>query len=137
STVLFKMLKDDSRIQLDLHSALNVDKILLGDKELKYERDTGALYVDFPEPQKEGSVVSIDVHYSGTPEQKGRFGGFTFGKDPKERPWIYTSCEMQGASVCWPHKDQWFDEVESMDISVAIPNNLVDVSNGKFVGKKD
>jgi len=25
---------------------------------------------------------------------------------------------------------QWRDEVESMDISVAIPNGLVDVSNG-------
>jgi aminopeptidase N len=138
NTVRFKMLKDDSRIQLDLHSALAVDKILLGgEKELKFERDSGALFVDFPEPLKEGKVVSIEVHYSGTPAQRGRFGGFTFGKDSKERPWIYTSCEMQGASVWWPNKDQWFDEVESMDISVAIPNKLVDVSNGKFVGKKD
>src|ERR1051326_6009079 len=30
-TTRFKMLKDDTRIQLDLHSALNVDKILFGD----------------------------------------------------------------------------------------------------------
>ncbi len=37
----------------------------------------------------------------------------------------------------WPNKDQWRDEVESMEISVAIPNGLVDVSNGKFVGKTD
>ena len=44
---------------------------------------------------------------------------------------------MQGASVWWPNKDQWRDEVESMDLSVTIPNDLVDVSNGRFVGKKD
>jgi aminopeptidase N len=37
----------------------------------------------------------------------------------------------------WPNKDQWRDEVENMRISVAIPNNLVDVSNGKFLGKTD
>jgi len=36
-----------------------------------------------------------------------------------------------------PNKDQWRDEVESMQISVAIPNDLVDVSNGKFLGKTD
>ena len=44
---------------------------------------------------------------------------------------------MQGASVWWPNKDQWRDEVESMDLSVTIPSGLVDVSNGRLVGKKD
>jgi len=39
--------------------------------------------------------------------------------------------------VWWPNKDQWRDEVEGMEISVAIPNGLVDVSNGKFAGKTD
>ncbi len=137
TTVRFKMLKDDTRIQLDLHSALAIDKILHGDTALKYERDTGAVYVDFPKMLKADQVVSIDVHYSGTPEQRGRFGGFTFGKDPKGRHWVYTSCEMQGASVWWPNKDQWRDRVDSMDISVRVPTGLTDVSNGKFLGKKD
>src|SRR5262245_47297646 len=137
NTIRFKMLKDDNRIQLDLHGALAIDKILLGETQLKYERELGAVFVDFPETLKAGRVVDIDFYYSGTPPQKGRFGGFTFGKDPKGRPWIYSSCEVQGASVWWPNKDQWRDRVESMDISVAIPNGLVDVSNGKFVGKKD
>ena len=31
NTIRFKMLKDDTRIQLDLYANLNVDKILLGD----------------------------------------------------------------------------------------------------------
>lgn len=137
NTVRLKMLKDDNRIQLDLHSALAIDKILQGETKLNHERDNGAVFVDFPETMKAGREVSIDVYFSGTPAQSGRFGGFTFGKDPKGRPWIYTSCEGQGASVWWPNKDQWRDEVESMDISVAIPNDLVDVSNGKLAGKKD
>jgi aminopeptidase N len=137
NTVRFKMLKDDNRIQLDLHSALAVDKILLGETPLKFERDNGAVFIDFPETLKVGRDYSIDFYYSGTPAQGGRFGGFTFGKDPKGRPWIYTSCEGQGASVWWPNKDQWRDKVASMEISVTIPNTLVDVSNGRFVGKKD
>jgi aminopeptidase N len=137
NTIRFKMLKDDNRIHLDLHAALDVDKILLGDTELKYERNSGAVFVDFPETLKAGREVAIDFYYSGTPPKGGRFEGFHFGKDPKGRPWIYTACEIQGASIWWPNKDQWRDKVESMDISVAIPNGLVDVSNGKLVGKKD
>src|SRR5580698_11526811 len=41
----FKMLQDGTRIQLDLHEALNVDKILLDDQPLKYQRDSGAVFV--------------------------------------------------------------------------------------------
>ena len=136
-TTRFKMLKDDNRIQLDLTEALNVDKILMGTAQLKYERKFGAVFVDFPETLKKGHTYTIDFYYSGNPMQSGRFGGFTFGKDPQGRPWIYTACEGRGASIWWPDKDQWRDEVKNMEISVAIPDGLVDVSNGKFVGKAD
>ncbi len=137
NTIRFKMLKDDTRIQLDLHQALHVDKILLGTAELKYEREFGAVFVDFPETLRAGRTYSIDFYYSGNPLETGRFGGIAFRKDPAGRPWINTACEGIGASVWWPNKDQWRDEVESMQISVAIPNDLVDVSNGKFMGKTD
>jgi len=136
-TIRFKMLQDAARIQLDLHEALQVDKILLGGTELKYERDSGAVFVDFPETLHAGRTYSIDFYYSGHPLETGRFGGIAFRKDPAGRPWINTACEGTGASLWWPNKDQWRDEVENMQISVAIPNDLVDVSNGKFVGKTD
>ena len=137
NTIRFKMLKDDTRIQLDLHAALNVDKILLGKTPLKYERDSGAVFVDFPETLRAGRIYSIDFYYSGNPVEQGRFGAIAFRKDPAGHPWINTACEGIGASVWWPNKDQWRDEVENMRISVAIPNGLVDVSNGKFLGKTD
>ena len=137
NTIRFRMLRDGMRIQLDLRESLTIDKILMGTTALKYERDSGAVFVDFPQTLHAGQVYSIDFHYSGHPEEIGRFGGMTFKKDPAGRVWINTACEGDGASVWWPNKDQWRDEVESMDISVAIPNGLVDVSNGKFVGKTD
>ena len=137
NTVRFRMLQDASRIQLDLQEPLQIDKILLDTTPLKYERDSSAVFIDFPQTLRAGKVYSIDVHYSGKPVSTGRFGGITFGKDPAGRPWIYTACEGIGASIWWPNKDQWRDEVEDMDISVEVPNGLMDVSNGKFVGKKD
>ncbi|MGB9414816.1 MAG: M1 family metallopeptidase [Acidobacteriaceae bacterium] len=137
NTIRFRMLHDDNRIQLDLNDALKIDKILLGTTELKYRRDSGAVFIDFPETLKNGQEYSIDFYYSGRPLTTGRFGGFTFDKDPDGKPWIFTSCEDDGASIWWPNKDQWRDEVEEMEISVAVPNNLVDVSNGRFMGKTD
>ncbi len=137
NTIRFKMLESGTRIQLDLHSALHVDKILLGSTPLKYERDSGAVFVDFPRSLRRGHVYTIDFYYSGNPVTDGRFGGITFGKDSSGNPWIYTSCEDVGASVWWPNKDQWRDEVKNMEISVSIPDGLVDVSNGKFMGKAD
>jgi aminopeptidase N len=137
NTIRFKMRKPDTRIQLDLQQPLQVDKILLGTAELKYEREFGAVFVDFPQTLRAGRIYSIDFYYSGYPPETGRFGGLAFRKDPAGRPWINTACEGIGASIWWPNKDQWRDEVESMRISVSIPNDLVDVSNGKFMGKSD
>ena len=137
NTIRFKMLADDTRIQLDLAANLTVDRILLGTTLLKFARDLDTVYVDFPSTLRAGREYSIDFHYSGLPEEQGRFGCMTFRKDPAGRPWVTTSCEDDGARVWWPNKDQWRDEVERMDISVAVPSDLVDVSNGRFVGKTD
>lgn len=156
NTIRFRMLSDDTRIQLDLYDNLKIDQIVfeparsvlsprpgepntkLADPTLlKYSRDSGAVFVDFPQTLKAGQTYTIDFYYSGTPQTTGRFGGFTFGKDPAGRDWIFTACEGEGASIWWPNKDQWKDEVESMKISVTIPNGLTDVSNGKFIGKTE
>src|SRR5215212_5041583 len=78
NTIQFKMLKDDTRIQLDLFSNLKVDKILFGSTELKYVRELGTVFVDFPATLKKNSVQFIDFYYSGSPQETGRFGGISF-----------------------------------------------------------
>jgi aminopeptidase N len=137
NTIRFRMLNEDARIQLDLFANLNVDKILHGATELKYRRELGTVFVDFPAPLKRGSVQFIEFYYSGSPQETGRFGGISFRKDPAGRRWITTACQGVGASVWWPNKDQQRDEVENMRLRVAIPNALTDVSNGRLVGKTD
>jgi hypothetical protein len=132
NTIRFRMLENGTRIQLDLQEPLQVDKILMGSTELKYQRDTGAVFIDFPQTLHTGQIYSIDFYYSGHPRTTGRFGGITFKTDPAGHTWINTACEGIGASLWWPNKDQWRDEVEDMDLSVEIPNNLIDVSNGKL-----
>ena len=135
--IRFKMLADATRIQIDLVSTLHIDKVLFGSTELHYTRDGNAVLIDFPHNLRKGSTQTIDFFYSGHPIETGRFGVFTFKKDSEGHTWINTACEGIGASMWWPNKDQWHDEVKSMDISVAIPSSLVDVSNGRFVSKAD
>jgi aminopeptidase N len=137
NTIRFRMLAPDSRIQLDLYANLRVERILLGSTPLEYERDLNTVYVNFPAPLEGGREYTIDFFYSGMPRQEGRFGGMAFRRDATGRPWITTACEDEGASIWWPNKDQWRDEPEGMEISVAIPNGLVDVSNGALVGTTD
>src|SRR3954454_23064354 len=93
NTIRFKMLRNDRRIQLDLHPALEVDGIFLGKTKLHYERELGAVLVDFPEELRAGRAYTIQFSYSGNPVHGGRFGGITFDKDPSGHPWIYTACE--------------------------------------------
>ena len=137
NTIRFKMLEDDTRIQIDLYANLNVDRIALGTRDLQYTREVNAVFIDFPETLRKGREYAIDFYYSGEPREMGRFGGIAFKKDPTGKHWINTACEGEGSSIWWPSKDQWRDEPSSMRMSVAIPNDLVDVSNGRFLGKTD
>src|SRR5258705_12372266 len=115
--IRFKMLKDDTRIQLDLYDNLKIDEIVFepgsnvlsprpGDPTtklsaptvLRYSRDSGAVLVDFPKRLKAGRTYTIDFHYSGTPQTIRRFGGFPFSKYPAGRPCVFTACEGDSAS---------------------------------------
>ena len=97
NTIRFKMLKDDTRIQLDLYANLSVDKILLGTTPLKYERELNTVFVDFPQTLKAGRDVHDRLLLLGhSARRRGRFGGMTFRKDPAGRPWINTACEGRG-----------------------------------------
>ena len=143
NAIQFRMLEDGKRIQLDLVPTFRIDGIFLEKAHrapvpLTYQRVGGrSIFVDFTHPLRKGKIYTVDFHYSGHPVEMGRFGGFVFRKDPMGRPLVNTACEEEGASVWWPNKDQWRDEVESMDISVEAPSDMVEVSGGRFQGKTD
>jgi aminopeptidase N len=134
NTIRFRMLRDDQRIQLELHPALRIDSIRLGSQTLTSTREGSTVYIDFPETLRSGRTYEIAFSYSGAPLEQGRFGGMAFRTDPQGRPWVTTACEDDGSSTWWPSKDQWRDEPEGMRIHVAVPDGLMDVSNGRFMG---
>lgn len=137
NAIRFRMLKDGSRIQLDLAGGLKVEKIMMGTVELAYAREYDAVFIDFPTTLKKGAVVTVDFFYSGAADGGPRRGGISFRSDPAGRPWITTACQGAGAMTWWPNKEQQRDEVENMRLRVSVPNGLMDVSNGRLTGKTD
>ena len=138
NTIRFRMLADGKRIQLELTPELAIDSIKLRGNPLQYTREERTVWVDFPHTLQGGKTYEIAFAYSGKPVQQGRFGCFTFNKDAEGKPWITTACEQEGASTWWPNKDQWRDEPQDgMEIDVAVPDGLTDVSNGRFEGSLD
>jgi aminopeptidase N len=136
--VRFRMLQDGARIQLDLATALELSKVLYRGKPVTFTRDGESFFIDFPQTLRRGQTHTVDVFYGGTPRTSGRFGGMSFEKDAAGKPWVFTACEGNGARVWWPNKDQWKDEPqEGIDLHIAVPNGLMDVSNGRLLGHRD
>jgi len=132
----FEAVENFERLQFDLFDNLSVDRVEYQGRTLSFERSYHAVFVDFPNTIPKGKIDSFKVYYSGTPIAATRApwdGGFDWKKDSKGKPWVATTCQGLGASVWWPNKDHQSDEVDSMLISVAVPNEVMNVSNGRLV----
>lgn len=128
--------EDFSRLQFDLFANLKVDKVVYHGKELPFTREYNAVFVEFPVTIVKGNQDEFIVFYEGQPTEAKRApwdGGFDWKKDSNGKPWVATACQGMGASVWWPNKDHQSDEVDSMMISIAVPNEVMNVSNGRLV----
>jgi aminopeptidase N len=132
----FQAVERFNKLQFDLFDNLSVDKVEYKGKSLPFSREYNAVFVDFPDYIEKGKLDSFTVHYSGNPIQATRApwdGGFDWKKDSNGKPWVATACQGLGASVWWPNKDHQSDEVNSMLISVSVPNEVMNVSNGRLI----
>jgi aminopeptidase N len=135
NTIEYTVLKPYQVLQVDLQPPLKITKVTQNNKVLKVISEVNAHFVQLEEKQEIGAVNSIVVYYEGKPQEAKRApwdGGFSWKKDKNNNDFIATSCQGLGASVWWPNKDHMYDEVENMDISVRVPSNLMEVSNGKL-----
>jgi len=139
--ITFRVIENTSKIQLDLFDNMLVDSIVFNAKKLTYKREFNAVFIDFPTPLKQKTEQKLTFYYSGKPIIARRApwdGGFVFTKDGQGKPWIGVACQGTGASLWYPVKDSQSDEPDfGATIKVTIPNGLMDVSNGRFLGSED
>jgi aminopeptidase N len=139
--ITFRVINNTSKIQLDLFDNMQIDSILFNTKKLQYKREFNAVFIDFPTELTSKSEESIRFYYSGKPviaRNAPWDGGFVFTEDGNGNDWIGVACQGFGASLWYPCKDSQSDEPDfGATIKVAVPNGLMNVSNGRFLGSED
>ena len=133
--VRYKVLKPYNIMQIDLQPPLKITGVFQNNTRLEFSNEGNAYYIKLTGPQKAGDEKEINVFYEGRPKVAKNppwSGGVSWKKDSKGNDYIATTCQGDGASLWWPCKDHQYDEVDSMLISITVPENLADVSNGRL-----
>ena len=127
-------------MQVDLFENMQVDSITYRGKNLNYQREFNAVFITFEEAIQKDKERTINFYFSGKPIVAKRApwdGGFIFTKDQNGKDWVSVAVQGTGASLWYPNKDHLSDEPEEVEIHVAAPNGLMNVSNGRFLGKEE
>jgi aminopeptidase N len=139
--ITFKATTATSRIQVDLFANMKIDGISLQKFKTTYKRDNDAVFISFNKPLEKDKEYTLRFSYSGTPviaKNAPWDGGFVFTQDDNGKPWVGVAVQGTGASLWYPVKDHQSDEPDrGASIKVAVPNGLMNVSNGKFTGSTD
>ena len=140
NTISFIAEENLSSIQIDLFENMNVDSILQNNKALDFKRKHNAVFIELDELVEADKQGEIQFYYSGKPivaKNAPWDGGFVWDKDKNGNPWIGVAVQGTGASLWYPNKDHQSDEPEEVQLDIAVPNGLMNVSNGQFLGEKD
>jgi len=135
NTVTYRVIKPAGLMQIDLQEPLKIIKAVQNNNVLNFKREGNVYWIELAEKQEQGKVYSVVLTYGGRPKISARppwSGGITWKKDKNGLPFVASSCQGDGASLWWPCKDHMYDEPDSMLISVNVPGNLMDVSNGRL-----
>ena len=135
NTITYRVKNSSGIMQIDLQPPLEIIKAEQNGKSLDFSREGNVYWITMSEKQEPGKFYSLVLNYGGKPKISLRppwEGGITWKRDKNNLPFIASSCQGDGASLWWPCKDHMYDEPDSMLISVNVPSNLMDVSNGRL-----
>ena len=139
--ITFKVVEKTQKIQLDLFENMVVDSIIFNEKKLPYKREFDAVFISFPFELTLNSEQKIRFYYNGNPLVAKRApwdGGFVWKKDSNGNDFVGVAVQGTGASLWYPVKDHQTDEPDrGASVKVAVPNGLMNVSNGKFIGNEN
>lgn len=135
NTIRYKVLTPFQRMQIDLQEPMQISEVTQDGKSLSFSRDGNAYFINLVKKQNEDDYNEIIIDFGGKPKVSTRppwSGGLSWKLDANNNPLIVTTCQGDGASLWWPCKDHQYDEPDSALITVTVPENLTDVSNGRL-----
>ncbi len=131
--------EDFNKIIVNLDSVYNVESVsLLTGKEidLNFNYEKQKILINFNRTIKCDETISIKIVYSGVPQAAKNppwDDGFIWQENKDELPWVSVTCQGGGADIWWPCKDHPSDEPDSVSLHFTVPEDLICVSNGRFI----
>ena len=133
----YRVLKEGvTDLQIDLQAPMELTAVMQDGHSLNVRSEGDAHFIQLQSPQKVGELKAISLSFEGKPRiavNPPWDGGITWQQDSNGKHFIASSNQGIGSSVWWPNRDHPADEVDSLDMHVTVPKNLVDVSNGRLV----
>ncbi|MEZ5308384.1 MAG: M1 family metallopeptidase [Pyrinomonadaceae bacterium] len=127
------------RIELDLDTPFEIKSVKAWHydafADVKFVRDGGKLFIEFPESKQPGDTIQVSISYAGKPRIAPNppwVGGFMWEKTADGSDWITVACQNDGADLWFPVKDHPSDEASSATLHITVPENLYVASVGKL-----
>ncbi|MEM0962363.1 MAG: M1 family metallopeptidase [Bacteroidota bacterium] len=105
----------------------------------RFARDEHRVRIHLGRTVQPGQGVRVRIAYRGQPRVAPNppwEGGVTWAETVSGDPWVAVSCQMNGADLWWPVKDHPSDEVDSLRISLRVPEALRAIANGVSEGRE-
>jgi len=106
-------------------------------QQVSYSHENELLEINIPENVNTDDIISCKIYYNGAPRIGQGLTGFVWDTASNGQHWLGVACEFEGGDIWWPCKDHPSDEPDSMNMSFTVPNPLVCVSNGQYLGFVD
>ncbi len=149
-----KTIKKGDVLQIDLQEPMILDNCYLT-TESPYPLQFNQPSIPLKDIKKEGNAYFIKIHPAFTlPKSNKPFyltvefhgkptiarrppwdGGLIWKKSADGSPWVSVACQGLGASVWYPCKDHQADEPDSAEMHITVPDTLMCVGNGRYLGK--
>ncbi len=113
-------------VELDLSDALNVSSVIMDENELTFTHNDYLLNISFGQTLAIGTTFTIQINYSGTPDNNEHFDFDEYEGEPM----IWSLSEPYGAREWWPCKDYPYDKADSADMIFTVPTGMIAASNG-------
>ncbi len=124
-----------SIMQIDLQEPMEISSIVQDNMVLSFKRDSNVYFIETNQNKQIGSIEQVIISFEGKPHKAVNApwdGGIVWTRDTNGNPFIANANQGIGASIWWPNKDHAYDEPDSMLISVTVPEELINVSNGRL-----
>jgi len=125
--------------EINLDSHLEVESVMVDGAVSEHRHIDGVVTVTLPARWAPGERHDVTIAYGGKPKVALRppwIDGFVWSETPKGEPWIGVTSQGDGGDIWWPCKDHPSDEPDDgMTIALTVPEELVGLSNGRFLGE--